>query len=189
MRSIKRDVKEKSSPSTGRREDFCLEIQPTACECAPRFAREGSSGLVCHFRGFHLPVVTTPIESQNLASGPGIWVSTMVLLEARGLSLFLVIRGGIACISDSVPEHTGPNSLTDTHLEPSVSRTRPTTTRENRRRWKGLFLRDAQASCRCNCVASKSTPFFQIVRVMLAIFRARVRRAIVGRIPFSRRAT
>jgi hypothetical protein len=65
----------------------------------------------------------------NLASGPGICMSTMVLLEARGLSLFLVIRGGIACISDSVPEHTGPNSLTDTHLEPSVSRTRPTTTR------------------------------------------------------------
>ena len=125
----------------------------------------------------------------DLASGPGIWVSTMVLLEARGLSLFLVIRGGIACISDSVPKHTGPNSLTDTHLEPSVSRTRPTTTRENRRRWKGLFITDAQASCRCNCVASKSAPFFQIVRVMLAIFRARVRRAIVGRIPFSRRAT
>jgi hypothetical protein len=45
----------------------------------------------------------------------------MVLLEARGLSLFLVLRGGIACISDSVPKHTGPNSLTDTHLEPSVS--------------------------------------------------------------------
>jgi hypothetical protein len=33
---------------------------------------------------------------ENLASGPGIWVSTMVLLEARGLSLFPVIRGGIA---------------------------------------------------------------------------------------------
>jgi hypothetical protein len=37
MSSIKRDVKKKVSPLTGRREDFCLEIQPTACECAPRF--------------------------------------------------------------------------------------------------------------------------------------------------------
>ena len=63
MSSIKRDVKKKVSASTGRREDFCLEIQPTACERAPRFAREGSLWLVCHFRGFHLPVVTTPIES------------------------------------------------------------------------------------------------------------------------------
>src|SRR5258708_26392408 len=112
----------------------------------------------------------------------------MVLLEARGLSLFLVIRGGIAFISDAAPKHTRPNSLTDTHLEPSVSRTRPTTTRENRRRWKGLFVRDAQASCRCNCVASKSTPFFQIVRVMLAIFRARVRRAHRRSHPFLKKS-
>ena len=34
-------------------------------------------------------------------------------------------------MGDSVPKHTGPISLTDTPLEPSVSRTRPTTTREN----------------------------------------------------------
>jgi hypothetical protein len=94
----KKGRQEKSSPSTGRREDFCLEIQPTACKCSPRFAREGSLWPVFHFRGFHPPVATTPIESQNLASGAGIWVSTMVLFEARGLSLFLVIRGGIACI-------------------------------------------------------------------------------------------
>jgi len=33
-------------------------------------------------------------------------------------------------MGDSVPKHTGPISLTDTHLEPSVLRTRPTTTRE-----------------------------------------------------------
>jgi hypothetical protein len=45
MSSIKRDVKKKVSPSTGRREDFCLEIQPTACERAPQFAREVGLGL------------------------------------------------------------------------------------------------------------------------------------------------
>jgi hypothetical protein len=188
MSSIKRDVKKKVSSSTGRREDFCLEIQPTACECSPDSLERVRCGL------FAISVLSSSGSDDanrvlDLASGPGIWVSTMVLLEARGLSLFLVMRGGIACISDSVPKHTRPNSLTDTHLEPSVSRTRPTTISENRRRWKGLFITDAQASCRCNCVASKSTPFFQILRVMLAIFRARVRRAIVGRIPFSRRAT
>src|SRR6266851_9447063 len=41
----KKGCQEKSSPSTGRREDFCLEIQPTACERAPRFAREVRCGL------------------------------------------------------------------------------------------------------------------------------------------------
>src|ERR1019366_1626994 len=49
-------------------------------------------------------------------------------------------------MGDSVPKHTGPISLTDPHLEPSVLRTRPTTTRENRQRWKGLIPRDTQAS-------------------------------------------
>jgi hypothetical protein len=33
------------------------------------------------------------------------------------------------------------------------------------------------------------TPFFQMVKVIAAIFRAKVRRAMVGRIPFSTRAT
>jgi len=50
-------------------------------------------------------------------------------------------------MGDSVPKHTGPISLTDTHLEPSVSRTdRPPP--ENRRRWKRPVTRDAQAACR-----------------------------------------
>jgi hypothetical protein len=34
-----------------------------------------------------------------------------------------------------------------------------------------------------SCSASKCAPFFQIVRVMAAIFRANVRRAIAGFIP------
>ena len=83
----------------------------------------------------------------------------------------------------------GQISLTDTLLEPSISRTRPTTTEEKLVRWEGLFLSDAQAACRCNCLGSKLTPFFHMVRVIAAIFRARVRRAMVGRIPLSTRAT
>ena len=65
-------------------------------------------------------------------------------------------------MGDSVPKHTGPISLTDTHLEPSVSRTRPTTTRENRRRWKGLLpetlkrLADAIVWRRNSLLSSKS---------------------------------
>ena len=91
-------------------------------------------------------------------------------------------------MGDSVPKHTGPISLTDTPLEPSISRTRPTTTRENPE-MESLFTGDAQAACRCKFWGSKPTPFFHIVKVMAAILRARVRRAIVGRIPFSTRAT
>ena len=46
---------------------------------------------------------------------------------------------------------------------------------------ESLWFKDAQAACRCNSLASNSTPFFQMVKVIAAIFRAKVRRAIVGR--------
>jgi hypothetical protein len=55
--------------------------------------------------------------------------------------------------------------------------------------WKACFTRDAQAACRCKSCGSKPTPFFHIVKVIVAILRARVRRAMVGRIPLSTRAT
>jgi len=92
-------------------------------------------------------------------------------------------------MGDSVPKHAGPISLTDTPLEPSISRTRPTTTGENPRDGKPFFTGDAQAACRYKFCGSKPTPFFHIVKVIVAILRASVRRAIVGRIPFSTRAT
>src|SRR5215469_2726794 len=59
----------------------------------------------------------------------------------------------------------GQISLTDTSLEPSISRTRPTTPEEKLVRWKGPFLSDAQAACCCNRLGSKLAPFFHRVRV------------------------
>ena len=44
------------------------------------------------------------------------------------------------------------------------------------------MARDTQAVCGFRCWASKRTPFFQIINVIAAILRARVRRAISGRI-------
>jgi len=48
----KKGCQEKTSPSTGGREDLCLEIQPTVCKRAPRFARKVLLWLVCHSLGF-----------------------------------------------------------------------------------------------------------------------------------------
>jgi hypothetical protein len=56
-------------------------------------------------------------------------------------------------------------------------------------RWKACFTGEAQAACRGNGLGSKLTPFFPTVKGMAAIFRARVRRALVGRIPVATRAT
>ena len=91
-------------------------------------------------------------------------------------------------MGDSVPKHTGPISLTDTPLEPSISRTTDQHLRESQG-GKACFSGDAQAACRGKFCGSKPTPFFHIAKVIAAILRARIRRAIVGRIPVSTRVT
>ena len=49
-------------------------------------------------------------------------------------------------------------------------------------------LFDAQAACVFSCSASKRSPLFQSVKVMAAILRASVRRAISGSIPLASKA-
>jgi hypothetical protein len=44
MSSIKRDVKKKTPPSTGGREDLCLDIQPTVSTSVPGFGNHRSIG-------------------------------------------------------------------------------------------------------------------------------------------------
>ena len=73
-------------------------------------------------------------------------------------------------------------------LEPKVSQNR---TRHRRGRSPGIErnqVRDTQAVCDFRYLASNATPFFQTVNVIAAIFRATVRRAISGLIPFATRA-
>src|ERR1700674_1580267 len=47
---------------------------------------------------------------------------------------------------------------------------------------------DAQAACCFRYSASKRTPFFHTIKVIAAILRARVRRAIAGFIPLATKA-
>ncbi len=54
--------------------------------------------------------------------------------------------------------------------------------------WNGLSARDAQAACCFKCLASKLTPFFQTIKVIAAILRAKVRRAIEGFLPLASKA-
>ena len=85
MSSIKRDVKKKAPL---RPEDqILLEIQPTVFRY--RWRRLGS----CPSHKVS-PLLVARFDVQDAASRT---MLTMVLSEARGLSLFLVIRGGIAC--------------------------------------------------------------------------------------------
>ena len=54
---------------------------------------------------------------------------------------------------------------------------------------KDFGLRDAQAVCCFRCLASKFIPFFQMTKVIAAIFLAKVSRAIVGLIPLASKAS
>jgi len=49
-------------------------------------------------------------------------------------------------------------------------------------------LRDTQAVCGFRYLASKLTPFFHTINTIVAIFLARVSRAISGRIPLVSKA-
>ena len=104
----------------------------------------------------------------------------MVLSEARGLSLFLVIRGGIGFLERLSARSTRLTGLWILTLEPERLQDQPVIARNESR--DGLSP-DAQAACGFRYSASKPTPFFQTIKVMAAILRARVRRAIVGFIP------
>ena len=71
MSSIKRDVKEKGSPSTGPETIFVSRSSPLPVRVRLD-SLEKLVVVVFHFRGLHLMVITTPVESLDLASGPGI---------------------------------------------------------------------------------------------------------------------
>jgi len=49
-------------------------------------------------------------------------------------------------------------------------------------------IRDTQAVCGFRCWASKHTPFFHTIKTIVAIFRAKVSRAISGRMPLASKA-
>jgi hypothetical protein len=111
----------------------------------------------------------------------------MVLSETRGLQLSSVIRGGIGlrrrlrCAKAHLAYH--PNGYS------------PSNRASQEPDWPTLWMirsrepETAQAACCFKCLASKLTPFFQMISVIAAIFLATVRRAIVGFIPLARKAS
>jgi len=111
----------------------------------------------------------------------------MVLSETRGLQLCWVVQGGIGSGWRLGAEaHKSSNFWMDTLPRPErlKKETRLPPPRMIPEGWNGLLLRDAQAACGFNCLASKCAPFFHRISVMVAIFRAKVRRAISGFMPF-----
>jgi hypothetical protein len=72
-------------------------------------------------------------------------------------------------------------------LEPECLQNPTATAREDPQNGADL-VRDTQAVCGFRCWASKHTPFFHTINTMVAIFLAKVSRAISGRMPLANKA-
>src|SRR5215831_2944119 len=127
-----------------------------------------------------MPCVELPRLLKRQQAECVVGVPTMVLSEtlacSQVLQLCWVIRGGIG----SLVRLLQPNLLKDTH-----PRTLSASRHGDRRHGVPLWLLRlcAQAACAFSLVRSKRSPFFQMVRAMAAILRARVSCAISGWMP------
>src|SRR5271165_5424011 len=115
-------------------------------------------------------------------------VATMVLSGTRGPWLFLVIReglgSGVRLGARSTQRLTNQRRLA---LEPKCLEN-PTATAREIARDGADSTRDTQAVCGFRCWASKHAPLFQMINTMVAIFLAKVSRAISGRMPLVSKA-
>jgi len=106
-------------------------------------------------------------------------------LRLKGLWLCWVVRGGIWCpvrLSAVAHRLTRLRILT---LEPERSETDEP--RHSSEMVHSILC--AQAACAFSCSGSKRSPFFQTIKLMAAILRARVSLAISGFIPFPSRVS
>src|SRR5438067_2134193 len=104
-------------------------------------------------------------------------------LRLKGLWLCWVVRGGIWC-----PVRLSAKAHSLTRLGYSPSNPEHSENDEPIERVPNRSQRlCAQAACGFSCSGSKRSPFFQTIKLMAAILRARVSLAISGFIPFPSR--
>ncbi len=112
----------------------------------------------------------------------------MVLSGTRGPSLFLVVREGLGSrVRLGARSTQGLTNRLRLALEPECLENLTATAREIPRDGADS-IPDTQAVCDFRYWASKLTPLFQTIKTMVAIFLARVRRAISGLIPLATKA-
>ena len=113
----------------------------------------------------------------------------MVLFGTRGPQLFRVVRGGLASpvrlSARSTQRLTYQLKLA---LDPECLKN-PADHRRECTPGIERIARHTQAVCGFKYLASKRTPFFQTVKVIAAILRASVRRAISGLMPLATSAS
>ena len=99
-----------------------------------------------------------------------------------------ILMTTLLLLASSAMAQTSPTPTKNPVSEPERRRTDGSLPR--RETWETTcVLCHAQAACGFSCPASKRSSFFQSVKAMAAILRAKVSRAISGFIPFASKAT
>ena len=147
-------------------------------------AQCGRAVWVFSTSGFHRVLATKPVSSETSkaerrSSGvhSSIWDSWPIAFSGYP-------RGPRVGCETMCPRHTAPNLSAETRSRTRVFREPTATARENP--WdEADSFRDTQAVCDFRCWASKLTPLFHTIRTIVAIFLAKVSRAISGRMPLT----
>jgi hypothetical protein len=100
------------------------------------------------------------------------------------MAFFGYPRGHRVCKGLQRPEALSPTNPSILSLEPSRLGKSPSTTQVETA-LSGRFPQDGYMDGFVSFFESKHTPFFHKTKAMAAIFRAKVKRAIVGRIPLA----
>jgi len=146
----------------------------------------GSGGFL--FSQTHVVRVTTPSAS-DVNKQCGCKCQPWFYLRLEAYSFFWLSEGAYSLSRDSrCSEHTlRLTRLWILTLEPERRKNRQVAARQESSEEKGSRP-GAQAACCFRCSASKRTPFFHTSKVMAAILRAKVRRAIGGFMPLATQA-
>src|SRR5450759_5804572 len=96
-------------------------------------------------------------------------------------------RGTRVACETGCPRHTVPNLPAETRSRTRVSR-EPDGHRQRNPRDGADSIKDTQAVCGFRCWASTHAPLFHTINTMVAIFLAKVRRAISGLMPLVNKA-
>ena len=129
--------------------------------------------------------VTTPFGSLDATSRVVVQCQPWFYLRLMAYDFFWLSEGAYGLSRDLVLRAlVPPNGVTDTHPRTRASGEPTAIAAMNLE----MVSTDAQAACCFRCSASKRTPFFQTNKVIAAILRARVRRAMDGFIPRATKA-
>ena len=138
--------------------------------------------------GFHRSFATKPVSSETSKAERRSSGDHGSIRDSWPIAFSGYPGGSRVPCETTCPRHTAPTILAETRSRPRVSREPDGPPPEKIPQHGADSIRDTQAVCDFRCSASKHTPFFQTIRTIVAIFLAKVSRAISGRMPLASKA-